>query len=411
MSNFAVFLRTSFILNLLLSRVFASTKIGTWERGFLSYWFIIDFANQNSAEENQNILDRFKTEIRKFLLPPKDEAIYIIQSETLGLVTVVADTPGNIDNEEGIRAACIKFPELKEFRNTHFRDWIFVGPSVLEEPRDDPFSFDFNKDEKGQKLSHGTSVTSKIVGENLGFAQKSEVVVVNIARGDSRGSDNVGNKQYLFLDGLVKVHDYVKKHGLSGQCVINMSLEFWMPALDLLESYDGFGAIYGPLIKFLLNNITDKLNCYVVVAAGNGEPSEPITANPPSFGGELNPKKFVVVAGHETESEQNYYQIADFVRISAPAEDIKCAKGYLVTEKHKNTYATVGGEFNTLSGTSFATPVVSALNASFISIGYSDPVDHLYAISETPLSGVVPGAPRLAFIGINTDQWPIEFRP
>ncbi|EPS38914.1 hypothetical protein H072_7317 [Dactylellina haptotyla CBS 200.50] len=389
------FLHSALIITLNYSYVYGltpgQTKLGTWEKGYLSYWVILDINIRTSPANDDKFVSDLKAEIRPFLLPPKDHAIYEIKTPALGLLSLVIDTPGNVNSDAGIRAACQKFASLHkikrvipasvvpsrvgtwdrispllaahrvrtsntigptptgtslgraikrqvvdevaegqdpnirsqtnaldssillslppgvtwdqmwriswnwknagegvtvfsldsgcdkrhpEFKNTKFRDWLYPGPDTLDEPRDE---FTHIIDTKLPSLdsfgSHGTAVTAKIVGEKTGVAQNAEVVIVGDTTGSSRGVDSIGHRQYMYLDALTKIHDYVEKHRIYGKCIINIASGWWQQYYDVLENYEEFTQIYGDLISHLFKRLTIRYSCYLVLAAGNGKPN------------------------------------------------------------------------------------------------------------------------------------------
>ncbi|KAK6524685.1 hypothetical protein TWF281_011586 [Arthrobotrys megalospora] len=116
----------------------------------------------------------------------------------------------------------------------------------------------------------------------------------------------------------------------------------------------------------------------------------------------------VVVGGHDFNL-RNVYDYGNIVRISAEAVNLIVARGYpmSVTPQY-------GGNWDSAStwhvghGSSFASPVVAGLLATFLSLGFYDPVRLLHTFAKT---SPYPGQAKIAFNGIYADQWPKSLRP
>ncbi|KAK6506267.1 hypothetical protein TWF506_011185 [Arthrobotrys conoides] len=286
-----------------------------------------------------------------------------------------------------------------EFKNTKFQDWIFPGPKTLEEPRDDsdlPESNDY----------HGTPVTAKIVGEKTGVAHNATVVVANIIAGNSR--QGFGHDLYKAHDCLLKIYDHVKRNNPNGhaKCVINISYG-WIP-LDHLRSINVKWASAIELHSRYIFNELVKLGCYFAIASGNS--GEEITSDL-LFAHDADPKlmgNMVVVGGHDFEL-RNVYDYGDIVRISVEARNLIMARGYpmAITPKYDEGWDS-SNTWRVGHGTSFASPVVAGLLATFLSYGLGDPVRLLYTFAK---KSPYPSQAKIAFNGIYADQWPKSLRP
>ncbi|KAF3184205.1 hypothetical protein TWF225_008278 [Orbilia oligospora] len=286
-----------------------------------------------------------------------------------------------------------------EFKNTKFQDWIFPGPETLEEPRDDsdlPESNDF----------HGTPVTAKIVGEKTGVAQNAIVVVANIIAGNAR--QGFGHDLYKAHDCLLKIYDHVKENNPGGtaKCVINISYG-WIP-LDHLKSIDARWAAAIELHSRYIFTELVNLGCYFVMASGNS--GKEVTTDL-IFAHAADPKLMgntVVVGGHDFDL-RNVYDYGGIVTISAEARNLIVARGYpmSMTPSYGEGWDS-SSTWKVGHGTSFASPVVAGLLATFLSFGLGDPVRLLHTFAKKP---PYPGQAKIAFNGIYADQWPKSLRP
>ncbi|EPS36980.1 hypothetical protein H072_9455 [Dactylellina haptotyla CBS 200.50] len=301
-----------------------------------------------------------------------------------------------------------------EFRSTKFRDWIFAGPSPLEEPRDDYYG-PHDPDKAASRKFHGTGVTSKAVGLSTGVAQNAEVVIVNVLTGGTRGSQPGAGVWYMNLDALVKMHEYIEKHKLSGRCVINISTAH----ADLRNHRATTNLLwYAALTKQVLDSIVDRLDCYLIVAAGNERPKTPITSYPQKLIPRMNQDRVALVGAHDA-SLRNLFQIHSDVQLSALGDRIPLAKGYSMADEpkfeqqnsipilHLDSPAGIASAEPSRSVRE-AAPIVAGLVANLISIGKENPLRYLKAVSKTPPDA---DSPRIVWNGIYPDQWPITLRP
>ncbi|KAK6346079.1 hypothetical protein TWF730_010412 [Orbilia blumenaviensis] len=292
---------------------------------------------------------------------------------------------------------------LSEQLGNNFFRWADGGKGVVV------FVLDAGCDPQHPIESHGTAVVGKVVGEMTGFAQGAEVVVASLYSGTEE--DLYANTVFQMVDVLTQVYDYVIEHNLARRCVINMSVGY---GDDLEESTPGYGW-FVTLSQYLISQLTD-IGCYIITASGN-KGTGPVNDFPAlhALSQHQTLKDRIVVVGGVDSSLKNRYQVSPFVRVAAPAIGIPCAFGY---NQGYEPYSAASPEdlnpykfLRAFSGTSFATPVVSALIACFISLGYKKPIDVLYFLAENREITDRPtpaGAPALVYSGITVAHWSPE---
>ncbi|KAK6331842.1 hypothetical protein TWF718_002383 [Orbilia javanica] len=285
-----------------------------------------------------------------------------------------------------------------EFKNTRITDWIFPGPQTLTEPRDDSALPEVQE-------FHGTPVTAKIVGEKTGVARDATVVVVNMIAGNTR--QGFGHDLFKAHDCLLRVHDHVKKNNPNGRakCVINISYTWVL--LDALRKVDYQWATTIRLYsRYIFAQLVD-LGCYFTIASGN---SGMLVEDELLLSHAADPRlrdNMVVVGGHDSKL-RNVYDYGDIVKISVEAVDLILARGYPMSVTPRYDEGLEASTWEIGRGTSFASPVVAGLLATFISLGLGDPVRLLYSFAK---NSPYPDQAKIAFNGIYADQWPKSLRP
>ncbi|KAK6518380.1 hypothetical protein TWF506_005538 [Arthrobotrys conoides] len=302
---------------------------------------------------------------------------------------------------EGVRvyvmdAGCdLRHPEFDDAKV----DWLYANPDGLDEPGENP-SYSYIYD--GFSPGHGTMVVSKILGKRLGLAPKADVTVVKMEK-TIFGEDHLGN---AVLRAIMALYDHVvdNRPKMKKPCVvvITVGIEISVPPLNPINWY----------VSKLWVTSLGKLGCYVVVAAGNDEED---THNLGYISPQMYPEllagdpevdlNLVVVGGHDPDGV-NKFVYNKFIRISAEATEVLVATPYTPGEEPPDDDWTRQYSFS--EGTSFSTPIVAGLLATFISQGYKDPIGYLLAIAKDPLK---PGQPKRAFNGIYPDLWPPALRP
>ncbi|KAK6346099.1 Basic amino-acid permease [Orbilia blumenaviensis] len=208
-----------------------------------------------------------------------------------------------------------------EFKNTKFGGWIFPGPSVLMEPRDDtatPWSWDF----------HGTGVVAKIVGERSGVARHATVVVAKSITGGSR--EGPGHDLYQDHELLLKIYDHVKRNNPEGnaKCIINISFK-WSEIAGLRALSVDWA------LRIELYSRSNMIKLSLLVISSLPSPGQPadleedlllVHAKRPEL-----KNRMVVVGGHDFHFK-NVGNYGKHVGISAVAVNLRIAQGYSLAE-------------------------------------------------------------------------------
>ncbi|KAK6347466.1 hypothetical protein TWF718_005308 [Orbilia javanica] len=269
-----------------------------------------------------------------------------------------------------------------QLANARIQDWIFPGT--------------FPIDEKSDNLEyHGTKVLSKIVGKGIGTAPDAEIVMV--ASRDGRGIGTNGHFLYTFLE----IRRHIETYNSHKNCIINIS-STWPNVTE-----------YAKRFFLLFMNWAKRKNVILVMAAGNEKPGTPITGYPAAI---LNEKKyeeqywkrFVVVGGFDMSGKRNLVQqSAPYVKVSAPSWQILAAAPFA------DPYVGYGVAYHPptksglrkTSGTSYSTPTVSGMIATWISAGVFTIDNVVEGMYELAYNRTLDG-PKVLYNGIKPSQWP-----
>ncbi len=200
------------------------------------------------------------------------------------------------------------------------------------------YDFVDGDDEPRDENGHGTHVAgiiAAIANNDLGVAGIApgvRIMPVRVLDGEGYGTDGA------IADGL----RYAADHGAR---VINMSLGSFIPTGDTIDQAVNYAIDRGVI---------------VVIAAGNDY--LPL----PNFAGGLNRDAIVVAATDEDDVKASFSNSGPWVDISAPGVHIySTMPTYPVWLVEEDGYSS---DYDVLSGTSMATPVVSAAAALVISL-------------------------------------------
>ncbi|KAF9104530.1 hypothetical protein BGX27_010059 [Mortierella sp. AM989] len=202
---------------------------------------------------------------------------------------------------------------------------------------------------------HGTHVAGTIGGATYGVAKKVNIVGVKVLDAEGNGPTS----------SVVAGMDWVARNAKAGKSVVNMSLgggRSW--AID-----DAAGRLF-------------RANIPLIVAAGNDEYANACDRSPSGA-----PNTFTVAASDYTDTTAYFTSFGSCVDIFAPGVDIVSA---WIGSSHS---------FNTISGTSMATPHVVGVAASYLSQGSFDTVQELFdRLSSTAtldkIQGDLNGSPN-----------------
>ncbi|KAI8960207.1 subtilisin-like protein [Daldinia sp. FL1419] len=209
-------------------------------------------------------------------------------------------------------------------------------------------NFADNDDTDGN--GHGTHVAGTIGSKTYGVAKKTSLFAVKVLDASGSGTNS----------GVIAGMDFVAKDAAGQTCpkgvVVNMSL----------------GGSSSSAVNEAAASIVGA-GLFLAVAAGN-EATDASSSSPAS-------EKSACTVGATTKDDElaEYSNFGSLVDILAPGTDIE------------STW--IGGETNTISGTSMASPHIAGLGAYYLGLDAS-PVDSLCDyIAKSALSDVISGVP------------------
>ncbi|KAF3273683.1 hypothetical protein TWF970_008881 [Orbilia oligospora] len=276
-------------------------------------------------------------------------------------------------------------------------EWLYPNRDGLDEPGESPGYF---YHDKSTIFAHGTTTLSKILGKSIGVAPKVDVTLVRLEMtiyGRSISGSVMVNAMMMTYDHIVENRAKMKK-----PCVVVSSTAMIL--------WDKESPINRYICKLWITSLR-KMGCYVVVAAGNEQEVNdqgfiPLTTYPQLLAGDPEVDINLLVVGGHNDEGFNRFAFNKFVSISAQAWKVVAVKAYLPGDGPPD--GDWSGSYQYFQGTSYSTPVVAGLLATFISQGYKYPLDYLLAIAKDPMK---PGEPKRAFNGIWPDLWPTARRP
>ncbi|KAK6532937.1 hypothetical protein TWF281_007108 [Arthrobotrys megalospora] len=275
-----------------------------------------------------------------------------------------------------------------EFVNTDVQDWIFTGKFPAEE------DVEYFEESMPVQLQHGTAMAGLIVGKRTGIAQDAELVVATRING--YGVDEA----FGSFDGILRIYDHIKAYNPDRPCIINVSLIFKTSV--------------GELAAGVIEELNALGNVIVVLAAGNGKPTEKLTGNPTILATRKDMKR-LIIAGGSNGLFRNLYQFDDkFLNmVWAPVDrsvlsvfpDPRTPEDQIRDHMYYQRFP--GG------GTSVAAALVSGMLATYISRNMGsfganqmdDAVKKLKDLSYKRNPGDRDGV-KIIWNGITSDQWP-----
>ncbi|KAI2636602.1 peptidase S8/S53 domain-containing protein [Hypomontagnella submonticulosa] len=197
---------------------------------------------------------------------------------------------------------------------------------------------------------HGTHVAGTIGSKTYGVAKKTSLFAVKVLDASGSGTNS----------GVIAGMDFVAQDAGGQDCpkgvVVNMSL----------------GGSKSTAVNSAAASIVDA-GLFLAVAAGN-EAADASTSSPAS-------EESACTVGATTIDDElaSYSNFGDIVDILAPGTDIE------------STWP--GGETNTISGTSMASPHIAGLGAYYLGLDASPVAQLCDYIGQTALSGVLSDVP------------------
>ncbi|KAF3099682.1 hypothetical protein TWF706_006333 [Orbilia oligospora] len=295
-----------------------------------------------------------------------DFSFYSTQGK--GQIIYIVDTGLNINH-----------PDLK---NANIQDWIFP----------DYFPGDEKKD---QTLHHGTAIASQLVGKTFGIVPQAEIVVV-----DSYDGRNL-NTRAVFIQTFVAIRHHIATKNYGKNCIVNICAG-WND-LD----------IYAQRFFEVFLHWAKSNNVIVVVPSGNFPVNIKIDSYPAKIfhddaKKEMFWKNFVVVGGIDmTGQQENIFQTAPYVKVSAPATRIWVA-GPLENPNFglgPRLYPSNSEGFRLAGGTSFAAPLVSGMIAMWLGAEIfttNNVIEEMYKLAYNRTEN----GPNVLYNGISPAQWP-----
>ncbi|KAK6334447.1 hypothetical protein TWF730_003662 [Orbilia blumenaviensis] len=316
--------------------------------------------------------------------------------------------------------ADLSHPELISERIV---DWLFTEPGAASERDDTDASArqapDIVMGATGPYYPghHGTSVTSKIIGKTVGVARDTDIVIVkNVSTSRARYDG------WSMLDALLKVYNHVRDRSARNditRSVIVMASGYYQDLRNTKFKEHRWDAGTGEPV--MTNSFWDlhiaqlakivhllfKEGVYIVSAAepvynsdgydfDEGDyPNSLKILTAEELGGQIDLDNYIVVNPMDMKTGQDFHPPAEFTSIAAPGT-VKVA-----TDRHGRN-----GHLSYEKGSSLATPVVAGVLATFIGLGYEDPLQTLYENSYRRARG----ASKVVFNGITSDMWPDWFK-
>ncbi|KAI1075303.1 peptidase S8/S53 domain-containing protein [Whalleya microplaca] len=197
---------------------------------------------------------------------------------------------------------------------------------------------------------HGTHVAGTIGSKTYGVAKKTQLFAVKVLDSSGSGTNS----------GVIAGMDFVAQDASGQECpkgvVVNMSLG---------------GSSSNPVNEAAASIVSSGL--FLAVAAGN-EATDASSSSPAS-------EESACTVGATTKDDElaEYSNYGKLVDILAPGTDIE------------STW--IGGETNTISGTSMASPHIAGLGAYFLGLGAANVTELCDYIAKTALSDAISGVP------------------
>ncbi|KAF3212930.1 Secreted subtilisin-like serine protease sub5 [Orbilia oligospora] len=275
----------------------------------------------------------------------------------------------------------INHPELK---NANIQDWIFP----------DFFPGDEKKD---QRLYHGTGIAGQLVGKTIGIVPQVEIVVVDIFDGRNLST------RAIFIQIFVAIRHHITTKNYGKNCIINMCTSWDNTDIYAQRFFEAF-------LHWAKSN-----KVIVVVPSGNFPPNVPINSYPASLfhddaKKEMFWKQLVVVGGVDmTGQQENIFQTAPYVKVSAPATRVWVA-GLLEEPGFgpgQPSYPSTIEGLRLEGGTSVAAPLVSGMIAMWLGAEIfttNNVVEEMYKLAYNRTEN----GPNILYNGISPAQWPSQ---
>lgn len=259
--------------------------------------------------------------------------IFVRQTKAAAELAFISSAPKNEDivdyvyysaAGEGITVYIIDSglnPLHTEFSLAVIKRWIYAIGVAKTEADDDP-------------RSHGTCLASKVAGRVFGVAKKASLIVVKRSV-----------KLSSWLDAMVKVANDLRRRARAGERIAGYNVISMQTSSPRLDKYSK------TKMKHLILKYLEKYRVIFVCTPGNyrGHINVPASFSP-------NIPIISVGSVNVLGIESSFSPIGPAITISAPGDNIECAKGTGIAGSQK------------MSGTSVAAPAVAGLVAYFLSL-------------------------------------------
>ncbi|KAK6508980.1 hypothetical protein TWF481_003746 [Arthrobotrys musiformis] len=255
------------------------------------------------------------------------------------------------------------------------------------------------------RIEHGSRMVDKIAGKLGGIAPQARVVFSSLMEGSGLMSF------FSQLGALIKTYDDIIYYyaDLNIPCIISMS---WIIGIKrgFHETPDPIknGDTLSKILDDILSRLTNLDNVILVTAAGNEDPSVPISSYPPGFAINKQPEKHVVVGGTDQNGLNMFQYDANLQNfVWAPADDVRSLGPLDSWPSHTILFK---------GGTSVATASVSGMLAMYISRSSDDDLtpksrltNAIAKLKQLSWKRNPKGVP-IIHNGITPAEWPEKYR-
>ncbi|KAF3937724.1 Cerevisin [Dactylella cylindrospora] len=226
----------------------------------------------------------------------------------------------------------LSHPEFAKSKG-NIDSWLYAGPHPSESESDSDVEY-----------FHGTGVLGKIIGSQTGIAKKASIVYVKYT--DSNGIFSELN----MIDGLMQLYDDIIDNRKKDKVIVYLG--WGMPDFS---AEDRFSEIVIGIMKEILQKLAKEKNVIIVTRAGDYGEEYLINEYPAVL---AKRHENIITVGGVDRQYMNAYQTANFVKVWAPAQNVKVAIGPGGNGKD---------DYYMLNGTDYAAATVAGVLAGYIS--------------------------------------------